>query len=143
VKRVTLLGISLLALLAAAAPTTAAPGAPKILEAQYYEDFEDGYRYNISVVIRGDVEKVTAKSGSLRTNGHSGHIGVPGRNKTTWFFREKRFVKRVRADFEADDLATLIVKASNDKGVTKKACELVLEHDPPLEDFAEGDCHKR
>jgi hypothetical protein len=141
-RRWAVLAIAILGLVAAV-PAIAAPGAPKILEAQFYEDTEDGYRYNVNAVVRGDVDKVTAKSGSLRTNGHSGHIGVPGQNKSTWFFREKQFVKQVRADLRADGLATLIVKAINDKGVTKKDCELVLEDDPQFGDFAEGDCHKR
>ena len=141
-KRAALLALAAVVACVAAAPTAAAPGAPKVLEAEYYEDLEDGYRYNIDATIRGDVEKVTAKSGSFRTNGHSGHIGEGGRDKTTWFFRERQFVKRVRADLYADGFALLTIKAINDAGVTKKLCELNLEPDPQFGDYASGDCDR-
>ena len=142
--------VCVLAVTAAAVPSATASAAPNILEAEYYEDLEDGYRYNVSATIRGEVDGVTAKSGSFRTGGHSGHIGEGGRDKTTWFFRERKFVKRVRADLYADGFAVVTITAINELmhgdhaviEITKKRCELRLEPDPQFGDYATGDCDK-
>jgi hypothetical protein len=141
VRRAALL-VALLSLAAATGPASAAGGAPKLVKAEFYEDLEDGPRYNVDAAVKGDAGKVTARSGSFRTNGHlSGHISGPGKSRV-WFFREHQFVKRVKADLYADGFATLVIKVSSDAGSVKKLCELNLEPDPQFGDYASGDCDK-
>ena len=132
----------LVAVALAAAPASAGGGGPKLIKAEYYVDYErTGYVYNVDAAVKG-ADKVTAKIGSFRTNGHlSGNISTTGPGKL-WFFRERQFVKRVKADLYADDFATLVIKAASDAGNVKKLCELNLERDPQFGDYASGDCDK-
>ena len=140
-NRAALLAIGLLAFVAAV-PASAGGGVPHIVMAQYYEDLEDGQRNNVDAALKGEADKVSAKSGSFRTNGHlSGHISGPGSSKL-WYFREHQFVKRVKADLYADGFAQLTIKAVDGAIKRKKVCDLVLEPDPQYGDYASGDCDK-
>jgi hypothetical protein len=119
--------------------------APRIVGAEYYEDLEDGKRYNVLADVSRKPEDVTAKLGALSAKGRlSRHIGPGGgpRKGKSWFFRQKRFVKSMRADLAADGVATLKIRARNGAGVARKLCTLRLEPDDTFGDFAGGECKR-
>jgi hypothetical protein len=137
----------LLALVSAAPPPSVADAGqpPRIVDVQYYQDLEDGKHYNVLADVSRKPDEVTARSGGLKAEGRlSGHIGPAGgpRQGKSWFFRQKRFVKAVRADLADDGVATLKVRARNEAGTMRKLCTLTLEPDPIFGDFADGDCKR-
>lgn len=128
----------------------AAADRPHLVRAEFYEDLEDGPRNNVAAVVKGEADRVSARSGSFRTNGRlSGHVSGPGNSKV-WFFREHQFVKRVKADLYADGFAQLTIKVIDEEtdgdagavSILKKVCDLRLEPDAQFGDYASGDCDK-
>ncbi len=120
----------------------AAPTKPHILELEYYEDLEDGPRYNVATTIRGDAVLVKAIYDGDKTDGRlSGHISEGGRS-STWFFRERAFVKQLRADLNADGYAEVTVRAAGKTAIVDKLCTLTLQPDPVYGDYASGDCKR-
>lgn len=117
--------------------------APRILGFEYYEDYEGiGNRYNVAATVKGVARRVTARSGSLRTEGElSRRISPTGPGKV-WFFRDRDFVSQLRGDLEADGQVTVFVRALGDAGNSRKQCTLVLERDPQFGDHAGGKCRK-
>lgn len=155
--RATLGPAAALACLVALAPLGGAPTAaagpdgraaaarPHILEFEYYEDLEDGRRHNVSATIRGKAEKLTARLGDLRASARvSGQIGTGGRDKHVWFFRERKFVRAIRAELENDGSLKVAVRATAAGDyVNRKRCTLEFEPDPTYGDYAGGECRKR
>ncbi len=148
-RRAWLVGLSGLAILvvpgAASAFTAVAEQPPRIVGAQYYEDLEDGKRYNVLADVSRKPADVSAKLGALRARGRlSRSIGPGGgpRKGKSWFFRRKSFVAAMRADLAADGVATLKVRAQNGAGVVRKLCTLRLEPDEVYGDFAGGSCKR-
>ena len=130
-------------LLGAALPAAGArvPHAPHILGLQYYEDLEDGYRYNVAATIKGDPGSVTAKLGGHTAKGRpSDKIGPATGGGKDWFFRRRSFVRAVREKLERDGTATLFVSASDSGYSIGKTCTLTFEPDPVYGDFADGEC---
>jgi hypothetical protein len=142
--------IAALALALAASALAAPKGGvgqppPRIVGAEYYEDLEDGKRYNVLADVSRKPDRVIAKSGRIKAEGRrSDRIGPGGgpRKGKSWFFRQKRFVDAVRADLDDDGVAMLKVQARNEAGVARKLCTLRLERDDAFGDFAGGDCKK-
>lgn len=129
------------ALPAAGAPASGAAG-PRILALEYYEDVEDGFRYNVVATIRGAAQAVVARSGRRRAAGRlSGHISSTGPGKL-WFFRRRGFVKAVRADLADDARARISVTARGGGAGSRKRCTLALELDPLFGESATGDCRR-
>lgn len=134
-----------LASAAVAASAHAAPGSDqgpaRILGFDYYEDLEDGRHHNLGATVKGAVERMSAKSAGVRSAGRlSGHIS-PGGRARSWFFRDRDFVKAVRAQFEAAGVATVKVTASGGGRTIRKLCTLRLgPPDPLYGDSAQGDC---
>lgn len=116
---------------------------PRILELAYYQDYEGfGNHQNVTATIIGDATRVTARSGGLRAAGRlSRRISPTGRGKS-WFFRDHGFVHALRADLEADGIATVVVEAAGEGGLTRKRCTLELERDPDFGDSANGECER-
>jgi hypothetical protein len=130
---------------AAGAARTSPPPTPRIVEVLYYEDTEDGKRYNVVADVARRPIGVSAKANGVRTEGRlSRHIGPGGgpRKGKSWFFRDKRFVKAFRADLHDDGVSKLKVWAANEGGVVRKRCTMVLEVDPLYGESAEGDCRR-
>jgi hypothetical protein len=115
---------------------------PRILALEYYEDREDGFRYNVVATIKGQAEEVRATSGERHASGRlSGHISTTGPGKL-WFFRDRRFVKHVRRDLEQNGATRIAVVATNDSGATRKRCRLEFELDPVFGGSATGACRR-
>jgi hypothetical protein len=132
------------ALFAAALPASAAGGSvrPHILDLQYYEDLEDGPRYNVVATIKGDPADVRIRMGGRTAVGHlNTHISPTGPGHS-WFFRHRAFVRAVREKLQRDGTATLTVGAFTQRATTIKRCTLTLEPDPIYGDFAGGECHR-
>lgn len=53
--------LALFALAGSASTVGAARGSPKIVQAEFYEDLEDGQRYNVDAKFKGEADKVTAR----------------------------------------------------------------------------------
>jgi hypothetical protein len=115
---------------------------PRILALEYYEDREDGFRYNVVATIKGRADEVRARSGARHASGRlAGHISTTGPGKL-WFFRDRRFVKEVRRDLEQNGVTRIAVVATNDSGMTRKRCRLEFELDPIFGGSATGDCRR-
>jgi hypothetical protein len=130
----------------AAVPATGAPadpaGAPRILGLDYYEDREDGFRYNVVATIKGRADEVRARSGRRGAAGRrSDRISTTGPGKL-WFFRDRRFVKAVRRELADDGSARVAIAASGPGGRSRKRCRLALELDPVFGESATGDCRR-
>ena len=124
-------------------PALAVPGGPHIRQFEYFEDYEGiGHRYNLSATIKGEADKVKARSGDVAAKGKHSSTTDTDPKGDVWFFRDKKFVKTVRADLYADGFAEVTVKAQEGGQATKKVCELHLEPDPQFGDYASGDCDK-
>lgn len=113
---------------------------PRILGLEYYEDREDGYRYNVVATVKRRATEVRARIGDRRAEGRrSGHVSTTGPGKL-WFFRERGFVRAVREALEAEGMARVSVLAAGDAGTARKRCRLELEIDPIYGGFATGEC---
>jgi hypothetical protein len=131
------------AVLAAALPAAAAGGSsrPHILDVQYYEDLEDGYRYNVAATIKGEPTAVSAQMGRYTAKGRrSDNIGPASGGGKDWFFRHRSFVRAVRERLESTGTATLYVAASRSNYSITKRCVLTFEPDPVYGDFAGSEC---
>ena len=139
---ILLLASALAAVALASATADTPPKRPHILELQYYEDLEDGPRYNVTATVTGEPEVVRATHRNDDTTGRLSHnISPSGRGKS-WFFRDRGFVRGLRADLRADGVATVDVQTIGLYGIQAKRCSLVLEPDPVYGDFAGGECHR-
>jgi len=143
VRRLGAIALAAIAVLAAAAPAGGVPGGPHIRQFEYSEDYEGfGYRHSMGATIKGEAERVKARSGSISASGKRSSTSDTDPQGRVWFFRDKAFVKQVRADLYDDGLATVTVKAASDAGSVKKVCELTLEPDDEFGDYAGGPCRK-
>ena len=140
-------GLTILMLVAALGALALAPGSapgrdvPRILDVQYYEDLEDGYRYNVVATVKG-AETVDINMGGHRAKGRlSGQIGPATGGGKDWFFRHRPFVRAVRQKLQRDGTATVFVSAAASGSSIGKRCTLILEPDPVYGDFAGGDCN--
>jgi hypothetical protein len=133
----------LIAVPVAGAQTAGPPGvAPRILALEYYEDREDGFRYNVVATVKGRATEVRARSGDTRARGRlSGHITTTGPGKL-WFFRGRSFVRAMRRDLADDGTARVGVAARGDGGQSRKGCRLELGFDPIFGESATGDCRR-
>lgn len=138
-----------LALLAlAAVPALGADGergapGPRLAELEYYEDLEDGFRYNVAARIKGKADRASARIGKVRSPGReSRSIGGGGKGKT-WFFRKRKFVRAVRVALETTGRATVTVRVRGKAGRQRKRCTLMFQPDPQFGDYARGECRKR
>jgi len=131
-----------LAALAIAPASAHAPGKPHVLALEYYEDLEDGPRYNVTATIKGDAEVVNAVYGSHKYSGRLSHQISPTGPGKSWLFRQRSFVKKLRADLNADGFASVIVTAAGAGGGVIKACSLSLQPDPVYGDYAGGECKR-
>jgi hypothetical protein len=134
------LAVSLFATATASAPANSA--RPHILDLQYYEDLEDGPRYNLTATIKGDPADVRIRMGGRTAVGRLSHQISPSGQGKSWFFRHRVFVRAVRDKLERDGSATLDVGAFSQSASTIKRCTLVLQPDPVYGDFAGGDCQR-
>ena len=143
IKALVTLGLAAVIAGLALAPATASPPSrPHILDLQYYEDLEDGPRYNLTATIKGDPADVRIRMGGRTAVGRLSHRISPSGAGKSWFFRHRVFVRAVREKLERDGTATLDVGAFSQRASTIKRCTLVLEPDPVYGDFAGGDCRR-
>ena len=138
------LGALAIALLGVAAASAGVGGGtpPRIADVFYYEDLEDGKRHNIVADVKRDAV-VFARADGVESDGRrSRHIGPAGeRGFYSYFFREKKFVKHVLADFADNGSARITVFAGTDGGLVRKRCKLVLEPDPVHGDSSSSYCN--
>ena len=125
-------------LVAAAAPAQAKP--PHIVELEYSEDYEQiGRHHNVYATLKGDARRVTARLGELRSEGKHEDVAGP---QAYWNFRDRDFVRGLIDDLQADDRASVKVKAVGSNRTIRKRCDLVLERDDRFGDYASGDCDR-
>ena len=115
---------------------------PRIAGVMYYEDLEDGKRHNIVAEVKREAV-VFARADGIESDGRrSSSIGPAGRRGFySYFFREKKFVKHVLADFADNGSARITVFAGNDGGLVRKRCKLVLMPDPVHGDSTSSFCN--
>lgn len=116
---------------------------PRIAELEYYEDREDGYRYNVAARIKGKADKASARIGKVRSPGRESSTISGGGKGKTWFFRSRKFVRAVRGALESSGRATVLVRVRGNGVTQRKRCSLIFEPDPQFGDYAGGDCRKR
>ena len=136
--------VALAAVLLVVVPAAGAPkdNRPHLIALEFYEDLEDGQRYNLVATVTGQAEIVEAKVGPRVSGARlSRNIGPEGRGES-WFFRKRGFVRVVREDLYSDGYAKLKVGVVAGRHVVIKTCELILEPDPVYGDYASGDCRR-
>jgi hypothetical protein len=119
----------------------ATPGGVHVVDAQYFHDHGAGKHYNVLADLKGDPTVVFAKANGVEADGvRDNHVG-PAAHTTSWFFRDRRFVRAVRADLAADGRAKIKVFAGlSNAGLLRTRCWLTAQFNPRYDQYAGGVC---